>query len=410
MPSEQGCAGVAVVRTIVFLVNNVGRSCRSADARWSVAGVLSYAAAMTATVNSAPKRGPLMEKALAVGNRAGVKAIPHLPAVLKRLLSGGRAITIDGNTLDPSIQMVTVAQRALGLSGLSSGDNPIATRAQNIETTRSFDEPEIHIAATTAVSIPGPAGVIPARHYRPLADAGAPLLVFYHGGGFVFGDLETHDTACRLICRDAGVHVLAVDYRLAPENKAPAAVDDAYAAYTWARQHAEELGADPGRVAVGGDSAGGCLATVVTMLARDARDPLPVLQWLIYPVTDMRGGTRSRTLFSDGFVLTKHDMDWFAEVYVAGSGVDITDPRISPLLAGDLSGLSPALLITAGFDPLRDEGEQYAARLRDAGVVVDARQMGSMTHAFLNLNALGGQVARANAEMISAFRAHLARA
>lgn len=365
---------------------------------------------MTATVNSAPKRGRLMEKALAVGNRAGVKAIPHLPSALKRLLSGGRAITIDGNTLDPSLQMMLAAQRATGLQGLTVADDPIATRLQTRATSAAVDEPDVHVAQSSPVSIPGPAGVIPGRHYRPLDDAGAPLLVFYHGGGFVFGDLETHDTACRLICRDAGVHVLAVDYRLAPEHKAPAAVDDAYAAYIWARQHAAELGADPRRVAVGGDSAGGCLAAVVTMLARDAGDPLPSLQWLIYPVTDMRGGTRSRTLFGDGFLLTKHDTDWFAEVYVDGADVDITDPRVSPLLAEDFSRLPPALLVTAGFDPLRDEGEQYAAKLRDAGVVVDERQMGSMTHAFLNLNALGGQVARANAEMISAFRAHLARA
>ena len=127
------------------------------------------------------------------------------------------------------------------------------------------------------MSIPGPAGAIPARHYRPAAgDRPAPLVVFYHGGGFVFGDLDTHDAACRLIARDAGVHVLAVDYRLAPEHPAPAAVDDALAAYRWAREQAGELGADPGRVAVAGDSAGGCLAAVVTRLARDAGDPLPV--------------------------------------------------------------------------------------------------------------------------------------
>jgi acetyl esterase len=167
------------------------------------------------------------------------------------------------------------------------------------------------------------------------------------------------------------------------------------------------LGADPRRVAVAGDSAGGCLAAVVTQQARDAGDPLPSLQWLIYPATDMRGLARSRTLLGDGFLLTKHDMDWFTDAYVTDSGLDITDPRISPLLADDLSGLSPALVVTAGFDPLRDEGEQYADRLREAGVPVDQRRMSSMIHAFLSLNVLGGWVARANAEMISALRAHL---
>lgn len=223
----------------------------------------------------------------------------------------------------------------------------------------------------------------------------------------MFGDLETHDSACRLICRDAGVHVLAVDYRLAPEHSAPAAVDDAYAAYRWAREHAGELGADPRRVAVAGDSAGGNLAAVVSRLARDAGDPHPSLQWLIYPVTDLRGRTRSRSLLADGFLLTKHDIDWFQGAYLAGSGLDITDPLVSPLLAEDLSGLPPALVVTAGFDPLRDEGEQYATRLRQAGVAVDLRRMDSMIHAFLNLNVLGGGIARANAEMISALRAHL---
>ena len=380
------------------------------DARCSGAGVLSYAAAMTATVNSAPKRGPLMEKALVAANKAGIKVIPHLPAVLKRLLSGGRAITIDGNTLDPSLQLTLAAQRAAGQTGLMIADDPIVTRHQTRLTAAALDSPELHVAATAAVSIPGPAGVIPARHYRPAGDGPAPLLVYYHGGGFVFGDLDVFDAPCRLICRDAGVHVLSVDYRLAPEHKAPAAFDDGYAAYLWALEHAEELGADPGLVAVGGDSAGGNLAAVIAQRARDAGDPQPALQWLIYPVTDWRGQTRSRTLFAERFLLTKHDLDLFTEAFVTGSGLDVTDPRVSPLLANDLAGLPPALVITAGFDPLRDEGEQYAAKLRAAGVAVDVRRMDSMIHAFLNFNVLGGEVARANAEMISAFRAHLARA
>ena len=359
---------------------------------------------------AAPRRQRVKERMLAVGNSLGVKLIPRLPDTVKRLLSGGRAITIDGNTLDPSLQVLLAAQHATGIESLVVRDDPIATRASNSELTRTLDEPDVRVAEIRPVSIPGPAGTIGARHYRPPAGAGpAPLLVFFHGGGYVFGDLDTHDAACRLICRDAGVHVLAIDYRLAPEHKAPAAADDCYAAYRWAREHATALGADARRVAVGGDSAGGALAAVVTMMARDAGDPLPALQWLIYPVTDMRGGTRSRTLLGDGFLLTKHDMDWFRDEYVDGSECDVTDPRISPLLAEDFSGLSPALVITGGFDPLRDEGDQYVAKLREAGVPVDHRQMPSMIHAFLNLNVLGGGVARANAEMISALRAHLAR-
>ena len=348
------------------------------------------------------------ERALAAGNRLGVKLIPRLPDGAKRLLSGGRAITIDGNTLDPSLQMLLAAQRATGVNGLVVADDPVATRVSNNALTASLDERDVRVAGIAPVSIPGPAGTIGARHYHPPGGGPpAPLVVFYHGGGWVFGDLDSHDSACRLICRDAGVHVLAVDYRLAPEHPAPAAVDDAYAAYRWAREHAAELGADPRRVAVAGDSAGGNLTAVVCRLARDAGDPMPSLQWLIYPVTDQRGLARSRSLLGDGFLLTKHDIDWFTDRYLADSGLDRADPLVSPLLADDLTGLPPALVITAGFDPLRDEGEQYAAKLREAGVPVDHRLMASMIHAFLNLNVLGGGIARANAEMISALRAHL---
>lgn len=360
-------------------------------------------------MSGAPRTNPVKQRALAGANRLGVKLIPLLPIPIKRLASGGRAITIDGNTLDPSIQMMLAAQRLMGIDGLVSHDDAAATRAANSALTRTLDQPDVRVAEIRPVSIPGPAGTIGARHYRPVAATGsAPLLVFYHGGGFVFGDLESHDTACRLICRDAGVHVLAVDYRLAPEHPAPAAVDDAYAAYRWARENAAGLGADPRRVAVGGDSAGGCLAAVVSRLARDNGDPMPSLQWLIYPVTDFRGGSRSRSLFSDGLLLTKHDISYFEATYLNESGLELTDPLVSPLLAEDLAGLPPALVVTAGFDPLRDEGEEYADRMRAAGVAVDHRLMASMIHAFLNLNVLGGGVAAANAEMISALRAHLA--
>lgn len=359
-----------------------------------------------ATTTAGPKA---KQRALAVANRLGVKVIPRLPNVVKRLASGGRAVTIDGNTLDPSIQMMLAAQRLMGIDGLVVAGDHVATRTSNRQLTASLDEPDVRVAEIKPVSIPGPAGVIPGRHYRPPSGgAGSPLVVFYHGGGYVFGDLDTHDAACRLISRDADVHVLAVDYRLAPEHPAPAAVEDSYAAYRWARENAGALGADPRRVAVAGDSAGGCLAAVVTRLARDAGDPLPTLQWLIYPVTDMRGKARSRSLLGDGFLLTKSDMDWFTDAYVGASELDITDHRVSPLLGDNHADLSPALVITAGFDPLRDEGEQYAAKLREAGVVVDQRRMPGMIHAFLNLNVLGGGVAAANSEMISALRAHLA--
>ncbi len=339
---------------------------------------------------------------------AGLKLIPRLPAGAKRLLCGGRSVTLDGNTLDTTLQVTLAAQRAAGITGLVIDDDPVASRAQIRLTCQALPGPQIHVAVGD-IALPGPAGDIPARHYRPAGADPAPMLVFYHGGGWVIGDLDTHDQLCRLTCRDAGVHVLAIDYRLAPEHPAPAAADDAYAAFRWAHEHAAELGALPGTVAVGGDSAGGNLAAVVSQLARDDGGPMPAVQWLIYPVTDCTAQTRSRTLFADGFLLTKHDMDWYTDQYVGTSDIDPADPRVSPLLADDLSGLPPALIAVAGFDPLRDEGERYAAALRAAGNVVDLRRMGSLTHAFANLFPLGGGSALATAELTSALRAHLSR-
>ena len=242
--------------------------------------------------------------------------------------------------------------------------------------------------------------------HRPENDVVCPLLMYFHGGGWVVADLDTHDNLCRLICRDAGIHVLSVDYRLAPEHPAPAGLDDAYAAYRWALEHGADLGTRPGAVAVGGDSAGGNLATVVARRGRD--DGVPAaMQLLLYPVTDLRGGTRSMALFATGFFLTAHDMDWCREQYLGGSQLDASDPRVSPLLAEDLAGLPRALVVTAGFDPLRDEGEAYAERMRDAGVTVDLRRMSSLIHAFGNFCQLGGDSAIAMAEVNSALRAHL---
>jgi acetyl esterase len=267
----------------------------------------------------------------------------------------------------------------------------------------------IPVARVSNLSIPGPAGPIRARHYRPVNGDGEPLLVFFHGGGQVIGDIETHDDVCRQICREGRMHVLSVDYRLAPEHKAPAGSDDAYAAFGWALDHAAELGADPGRVAVGGDSAGGNLAALVSLRARNEGTPLPGLQLLFYPITNYSGETRSQTLFAEGFFLRKKDVEFCREQFLDGAQVDAADPRVSPLLADDLSGLPPALVLTAGFDPLRDEGRQYADAMRDAGVPVDYRELGSLVHGFANFFPLGGGSRTAMAETISAVRAHLAR-
>jgi acetyl esterase/lipase len=367
---------------------------------------------MTRSLPGAPvqqlKSGGWANRLQSVATSVGLKVLPWVPTNAKRLLAGGRSIVIDGNTLDPTLQLALSGQRAVGINGLVVDEDPVASRTQAREMALAFGGPQVHVGVND-LSIPGPAGEIPVRHYRPATAEPVPLLVFYHGGGWTIGDLDTHDALCRLTCRDADVHVLSIDYRLAPEHPAPAAVDDAYAAFRWAHEHARDLGAMQGKIAVGGDSAGGNLAAVVSRLARDDGGPMPVLQWLIYPRTDFTAQTRSQSLFADGFLLTKHDIEWFEAQYLGDSGVEPNDPRVSPLLADSLAGVPPALIATAGFDPLRDEGEQYAAALRNAGVPVDLRSLGSLTHAFATLFPLGGGSALATTELISALRAHLSR-
>jgi acetyl esterase len=233
---------------------------------------------------------------------------------------------------------------------------------------------------------PGPAGALAYRSYTPIEAAGEPLpaLVYFHGGGFVIGDLDTHEGLCRLFANASGCRVISVEYRLAPEHKFPAAVEDAYAAASWAAEHARELGIDPGRIAIGGDSAGANLSAVVCQLAKERGGPRLALQLLLYPGTNSADETASRRALAEGYLLEKKSMEWFFQQYVE-PGTDPNDPRISPLLAPDVSGLPPAHIHTAEFDPLVDEGEAYAKKLAAAGVPVEYTCHPGMIHHFFCL-------------------------
>lgn len=232
---------------------------------------------------------------------------------------------------------------------------------------------------------------LPARVYLP-RDSRTPLpaLLYLHGGGWVIGSIDSHDGVCRHLAREADCVVISVDYRLAPEHRFPAAIDDALAAFRWVVAHASELRIDPSRIAVGGDSAGGNLAALVSLATRGDRVPV-AHQFLVYPATDLSRSFESHRLFAEGFLLERRTIEWFLERYLRSSD-DPRDPRCSPYHERDLSGAPPATLITAGFDPLRDEGEAYAERLADAGVKVDVKREDRLIHGFFNM---GGVVALA---------------
>ena len=235
---------------------------------------------------------------------------------------------------------------------------------------RGFTQPDPPpVAEVHALSADSPHGAIPLRLYRPLGSAAGtplPVLVYYHGGGWVIGDLDTHDTLCRELANGAGCAVVAVDYRMGPEHRFPAAVDDCIAATQWVRAHAAELHVDASRLAVGGDSAGGNLAAVVSLAARDAGDSSIAFQLLIYPATDAHRSHPSHTENGQGYLLTRDTITYFSDHYLPDRS-DYDDWRASPLLREDLAKLPPALVLTAGYDPLRDEGRAYAERLTAAG-------------------------------------------
>jgi acetyl esterase len=249
--------------------------------------------------------------------------------------------------------------------------------------------------------VPGPAGDIPVRIYHPENDRPLPVVVYFHGGGFVIGDIASHDTICHRLAAGVPALVVSVDYRLAPEHRFPAAVKDCDAATSWVSAHAAEYGGDPSRLAVAGDSAGGNLAAVVARHARDANGPPIAFQLLVYPGIDMTCSLPSHTENGEGYFLDSDMMDWFLDNYMADA--DLRHPDASPLFADDLAGLPPALVVTAEFDPLRDEGEAYAERLRQAGVTVTTSRYDGMIHGFYGLDIFDAGK-RAMAETVTALR------
>lgn len=312
--------------------------------------------------------------------RLMIRTLLTLPTPVLRTLAGGGVVFEGGRTLDPRLQFLANATRgAVNLAALTPARARVAG-AQGLAALAGAPEPGVR---AEALSIGGPRGPIRARAYRPaVQDAAAPVMVYAHFGGGVIGDLETCDVFCRILARIGHCPVLSVDYRLAPENPFPAGLEDVAAAYRWARDNADtRFGAPAGHAAIGGDAIGGNFAAVIAQDLKRAGEPQPKLQLLIYPAVDLASETQSMTTYADAFPLSRRTMDWFAGHYLGPDG-DVGDPRVSPLRAQDLSGLAPAIIISAGFDPLVDQAEAYAKRLSDAGVPVLYRCYDALTHGF----------------------------
>jgi len=314
-----------------------------------------------------------------------------LPGSWLVAVSGRTPLTIEGRTLDPRLQFLSaMAKRQPSLASLSPDD----ARKAAAEGLALLEAEPAHDIDVANMLLPIEGGrPIPVRTYKPrLPNRLVPTLVYFHMGGCVIGDLDTCHTFCSQIAYRAGCLVVSVDYRLAPEHKFPAAIDDALAAFRWVRQHAKTLGGNPAIVAVGGDSAGGYLSAVIAQELKRSNEKPPVLQMLIYPVVDWLSETASMKTFGDAYPLTTPIMDYFRKHYFTDVMDEARDLRASPGLANDLAGLPPALIYTAGHDPLVDQGRDYAEALKVAGVPVIYRCYEHLSHAF---TAMGGAVPRA---------------
>jgi len=308
--------------------------------------------------------------------------------------------------LDPQVKAVLDQMASAGMPPLNALP-VVAAREAALALSAMTGDPE-PVADVQNRSIPGPAGPIPVRVYTPQGSAPLSVLMYSHGGGWVICNLDTHDGICRALANAAGCVVVSVDYRLAPEHTFPAAAEDVYAATEWVARNAASIGADATRIAVGGDSAGGNLSAVAALMARDRGGPSLCFQLLVYPVTDAATDTASYAESAEGYFLTRDMMQWFWDHY-APSAADRRHPYASPLRADNLRGLPPALVITAEFDPLRDEGEAYASRLRAAGVPVVLTRYDGMIHGFFGMGAILVQGTTAINEAAASLRAAFAR-
>ena len=317
--------------------------------------------------------------ALPATQRLILRKVLSLPTPILRLLAGGGVVYQGGRTLDPRLQFLAAQARGAPPMTTMTPEEARRASAQALAAANGEPEPGVH---SEYVAIEGPGGSIPARVYRPdVQDPAAALLVYAHMGGGVIGDLETCHTFCTILAKVGRCPVLSVDYRLAPEHRFPAGLDDTLAAYRFGRDNAARFGAPADTAAVGGDSMGGAFAAAICQALKRAGEPQPALQLLVYPCVDVASETASMTTYADAFPLNRATMDWFMGHYM-GPGDSPADPRLSPLRTKDLAGLAPAVVVTAGFDPLLDQGELYARRLKAAGVSVTYRCYDHLAHAF----------------------------
>jgi acetyl esterase len=318
------------------------------------------------------------------------RALMKLPRDALRRIAGA-PVVIEGHTLDVQLQIMLDAMRRMKIE---TPEDVEASRRQTDEDVAAVAPDDPGMASERDVLVPGPGGSLRARVYRPRTARARPgLLVYFHGGAFVFGSISSHEPALRMLAHESGVVVASIEYRLAPEHKFPAAALDALAAYRWAREHAADLGVDPARVGVGGDSAGGNLSAVACHLAAEQQYPQPAHQLLIYPAVDWWRRGESHRTFASGFFLDESRTDW-AEKHYLSRIEERDDPRASPIRSKHPRGLAPATIVTAGFDILRDEGDEYAESLRRAGIRVDHCCETSLVHGFFNM---GGAIDAARA-------------